>query len=651
MVSHKSFLTSGEDGDAYPVPPATTELWGLTSIFTNFAAMHDDTTVTVTDSNGNNHSFIISTASQLFANNFNETVFQGNGMALHVTADKPISATSTADRDGFESTAFLNKKYLANRFGMAIDAEYVSVVCPEPGTTITLFPAGETPITQNCSSTGGLVHKAYFHSSTTPMLAGSFLESNKPVYVTLESLATDDEHNLLGARNVPANNILIIVADDLGMDILQSFDINGMSEADKATLDRVPTPNIDSLLINNGVKFTNVMANPVCSPTRASIQTGRYGINTGVRWATFELNNQELPLAETTIPELLDQRGYNHAAIGKWHLSDSTNGGSDGPRSAGYQHHSGSFQNLTGFINESGFWMPPSYFSWEKMVDGVPQTVNNYATTENVDDALNWLNNQNLDQPWFLWLAFNAPHSPFQVPPVSSNPGPHHAALQGAPGDPEGIDSKENIYRAMVEYLDEEIGRLIASIPADELKHTTIIFIGDNGTPGQVTTGVIDPKHSKFSVYQQGINVPMIVSGAGVSDHGRTSNQLINSTDLYATVMELAGIDMSVSAPTVNSNSISFLPVLQNIPAKKSRKYAFSETSQHSTNARDAVAIQDGRFKLIRFEVSGIEEFYDLQADVLERSNLLPLDSTHPELPLRQDKYNELVLELTKILP
>jgi len=651
LISHKALLTSGEDADAYPVPPASQELWGNTSIFNNFSALEDNTTITVESSNGDSSSFVINDSSRFIPNILSEIQFQGNGLGVHVKADKPIAVTSTADQDGFETTAYLSEKHLANRFGIAIDAEYIAVVCPEAGTTLTLHPAGGSPITQSCSGNGNLLYKSYFHSSTNPIPKGSFLESSKPVYVVMESLANNDEQNLLGARNVPANNILVIVADDLGMDILQSFDIEGMSEADKATLDRVPTPNIDSLLINNGVKFTRVMANPVCSPTRASIQTGRYGINTGVRWATFELNNQELPLDETTIPELLNQRGYNHAAIGKWHLSDSTNGGFDGPRAAGYDYHSGSFQNLVGFIDDNNRWQPPSYYLWEKRINGEKHTISNYAPIENVDDALNWLNTQDLNQPWFIWLAFNTPHSPFQVPPNSTNPGPHHAALSGVPGDSAGIDSEADIYRAMVEYMDEEIGRLLASIPADELQQTTIIFIGDNGTPGRVTTGAIAPNHAKFTVYQQGINVPMVVAGAGISDPGRTSRQLINSTDLYATIMELSGIDMQTSAPLVSSNSISFLPILQNRPTDKLRKYAFSETSQHGTNARDGVAIQDNRFKLIRFEITGNEELYDLQADVLEVSNLLPLNTGHSEFTLRQNKYNELVTELGNILP
>ncbi|VAW69858.1 hypothetical protein MNBD_GAMMA10-550, partial [hydrothermal vent metagenome] len=293
------------------------------------------------------------------------------------------------------------------------------------------------------------------------------------------------------------------------------------------------------------------------------------------------------------------------------------------------------------------------YFLWQKMVNGKPETAGAYAPTVNVDDALDWLNRQDLNQPWFIWFAFNAPHSPFQVPPVSTNPGPHQAALTGSPGDRAGSDTKENIYRAMVEYMDEEIGRLIDSIPASELAQTTIIFIGDNGTPAGVVTPPVDRLHAKFTLYQQGIHVPMVVAGAGVSNPGRTSNQLINSTDLFATILELSGIDIASNAPPAVSDSISFLPVLQDIPAQSVRKYAFSETLDPVSRAVDVsgVTIQDERFKLIRFNLGGREEFYDLQADVLETRNLLPFDTADADFSLHQSKYNELVLALSKITP
>jgi len=639
LVAHKAFFdTQSEDSDAYPVPPANTELWGISAIFNNFAAMEDNTTLTIEDSNGNTRSLVIANAGVFSTLDTATGVNQGQGVGLHITADKPVAVTATADRDGFETTAFLGKGHLANRYGVPIDAQYITIVCPEPGSSITLHALGNDPLTQSCVSSGDFVSKAYFDNTTTPIVKGSFIESNKPVFVALESLVSDDEQNLLGARSVPSNNILVIIADDLGMDILESFRIEGLSAADEASLDRAPTPNLDRLLIDKGVKFTNVMANPVCSPTRASIQTGRYGIRTGVRWASFEGNGQALPTDETTIPELLNRRGYAHAAIGKWHLSDSTSGGTDGPRAAGYSHHEGSERNIFDFFN------------WTKLVNGAEVLETTYAPTVNVDDALNWLGQQDTNKPWFIWFAFNTPHAPWQVPPLSANPGPHQAVLTGAPGDSNSVtDTDPILYRAMVEYMDEEIGRLINGIPPEELAETTIFFMGDNGTPAPVTVG-IDPAHAKFTVYQQGIHVPMIVAGAGVSDPGRTSNQLINSTDLFSTILELAGIDISVDSnqPALITDSISFLPILQNVPTEKTRQYAFSETVNPGgfRAENNGITIRDNRFKLIRFLESGNEEFYDLQNDVLETNDLLltPLDAN------LTNKYNELLLELNKIV-
>jgi len=127
------------DLNGYPVPPAATALWGVTAIFTNFAAMQDNTTVGVQDSNGNSTRFVIALAGNFTTNNFSESMFQGNGMALHVSADKPISVTATADLDGRESSVFLDSAQLASRYGIALDAEYISIVCPEPDTRPTFI--------------------------------------------------------------------------------------------------------------------------------------------------------------------------------------------------------------------------------------------------------------------------------------------------------------------------------------------------------------------------------------------------------------------------------------------------------------------------------------------------------------------------------
>jgi len=228
LVSHRTLESSGADADAYPVPPAATALWGVTAIFTNFAAMQDNTTVGVQDSNGNSTRFVIALAGNFTTNNFSESMFQGNGMALHVSADKPISVTATADLDGRESSVFLDSAQLASRYGIALDAEYISIVCPEPDTRITLNTMDNNTITQDCQSTGNLVGKAYFHTNQTRINKGSYLQSNKPVYMTFEpkfirfNLGGREEFYDLQADVLETRNLLPFDTADADFSLHQS---------------------------------------------------------------------------------------------------------------------------------------------------------------------------------------------------------------------------------------------------------------------------------------------------------------------------------------------------------------------------------------------------------------------------------------------
>jgi len=227
-------------------------------------------------------------------------------------------------------------------------------------------------------------------------------------------------------------NILLIIADDFGVD---SHGIYGIGSS------TAPTPTIDGLA-TEGVRFLQAWSNPLCSPTRATLLTGRYSFRTGVGFPTSE--SRQIGLHEFTLPQALSQLGYSSAAIGKWHLSGDSNGGGYNPNLMGFDHYSG---NLDGFV--------PDYYNWTKTVNGIDSTVTNYATTENVDDALDWISDQG-ESPWFLWLAFNAAHSPFHAPPSD---------LHSIDFDRNDLPRDTLYYPAMIEAMDTEIGRLLSSIP------------------------------------------------------------------------------------------------------------------------------------------------------------------------------------------
>lgn len=433
------------------------------------------------------------------------------------------------------------------------------------------------------------------------------------------------------ATQAAGNNILVIIADDLGVDMLGIYGRGS---------DTPPTPNIDALKAK-GVMFHNAWANPLCSPTRAAIQTGQYGLRTGVGTVVLQNTSNGLPLADPSIrplPRVLNQNpglGYSHAAIGKWHLSNTASSLPDrkpyAPNDAGWSYFSGNWSYMGGFNVDDGW---DDYFAWQKLqngtrtaVGGNPQNPRDpaaYVTTVNVNDATQWVSQQT--GPWLLYLAFNSPHFPYHAPP----PG-----LLNPPRDVSG-GSARTLYKAMIEAMDTEIGRLVNSLGPSVMAETTVIFLGDNGTPGtdgfaadeSIVVAPFDPTRAKGTLYEGGINVPLIISGADVKKPNRESQALVNVTDLYATILDLAGVDVRTTLVDAKFDSVSLKPILNNTYNRNLRKYIYAELFRGPDEAWTR-AIRNDHFKLIRFISNKsepslyIEKFYDLASDPFENVDLL----------------------------
>ncbi len=372
-------------------------------------------------------------------------------------------------------------------------------------------------------------------------------------------------------------NILLIIADDLGKDALQGFA--------EGTI-KPNTPNLDELR-NRGLVFTNTWVNPTCSPTRAAIITGKYGYRTGVKWAS-----DVLPPSEKTIQQYINEEtnnAYATALIGKWHLSGN-NTNAD-PESFGIDYFAGL---IRGSAN--------NYYDWQFTEDGNTSTNNQYTTKVFTDLSMDWISSQS--KPWFLWLAYNAPHTPYHVPPNAMH-------TQGSlPNYADGLDPTP-YYMAAIEAIDFQIGRLIASIPQEELDNTIILFVGDNGSPGAVAQSPFSNQKAKGSLYQGGVNVPMFVSGKGVNRTGEDDN-LIGATDFFTTIAELAGVNTSSI-----HDSKSFKSLLETPSTIRNFQYA-----EKDDGTDDSWAISNGNFKLI-VNANGDEEFYHLANDPYENNNLL----------------------------
>jgi len=448
-------------------------------------------------------------------------------------------------------------------------------------------------------------------------------------------------------------NLILIVLDDVGVDLVGSY--GEVAPGQPTPPEHAVTPTIDALAAE-GVLFRNAWSAPLCSATRASALTGRYSFRTGVGDALPLLEEEELVL-----PEVLSDGSYfggtspyAHAAIGKWHVTSYQPSATDPgltPLEAGFDAFHGAPANLDG----------ESYFSWTKSDEvsaGAPTVTPGYdvyAMTDNVDDAIGWI--QQRSGPWFLWLAFNDVHTPIQGPPsvLHTQSGVTEEAFAN-PSD----DAEMRLYRrAMLEAMDAELGRLLngdalLGWTGIDLETTAVIVVGDNGSADPLPEAV--NRGEKAQIFEGGINVPLVIAGVGVDPgaEGTESPALVHVVDLFPTVIELAGIDPSqVSGAAGPIDGRSLVPLLTDpllgpgdCPSGEpdddptcTRATVYADgtflVKSGSGPRRHDVTLRDADYKLIRRacakHVPHLHEFYDLIADPGETTNLVALGLTPPQ--------------------
>lgn len=418
-------------------------------------------------------------------------------------------------------------------------------------------------------------------------------------------------------------NVLVIVADDVGTDMVGAYHQHPNAP---------PTPVIDSLAAN-GVLFQRAYACPTCSPTRGEVMTGRYGFRLGLGDAIKEwLPEAALPLSEVTLPEMLDHAGgapIANAVIGKWHLGSVAVGGADDPNLQGVDWFEGTLGNL---------WHGQDYYAHDKILNGVTIASTTYATTEQVDDALARM--QVMPEPWFLYLAFNAAHEPFHAPPAYL----HTYTLSGDPAL-----TPNPHFCAAVQAMDTEIGRLLDSMTAATRANTTIVFLGDNGTPN---AAVIPPSvagHSKGSLYEGGVHVPLIISGNRVHQPGSVCSAFVEAVDLFPTIADLFGRNYRAGVGDDRAiDGISMSDYLDDPNAPPKRSFIFSERfapNGFGPYATQAWTVRDDRWKLIR-RIGDDDLFFDMQGLVFEGDSLRREDMT----PEQEAAYLRLKDELDAVV-
>jgi len=438
-----------------------------------------------------------------------------------------------------------------------------------------------------------------------------------------------------------APNILLIFGDDMGVETLASYGL-GEQPPKTATLDE---------MAREGMRFTNFWAQPVCSPTRATVITGRYGFRTGIgrpvnrsgelpdipdvpAWASpaptamgggmgfgmgmgggmggslAGLPRFGLATEEYTLPMAFranEALGYSTAAIGKWHLADTRNGWLDHPNRVGFDHYSGLITGTTG-----------TYFSWNEVVNGETTGETGYTPADKADDAIAWIAEQG-DEPWFMWFAFNLPHTPIHLPPEDNWQADHSDLDSGTIS----ADDSDAYFDAMMEAMDTQIGRLLASMDDTVRDNTYVIFLGDNGTSGGQVRAPFQNGRAKGTIYEGGVNTPLIITGPGI-EPGTVPDALVNSSDLFLTIMEMAGIDPDETIPDdVTHDSVSFMPVLSNPEGPSPRDWIYVDEFFGGFAGVETAdyAMRNERYKLLRFD--GNEEFYDLDVDPYEHIDLL----------------------------
>lgn len=406
----------------------------------------------------------------------------------------------------------------------------------------------------------------------------------------------------------PPENIIVFLVDDLGWTDLGSYGS-----------DLYETPNIDRLA-QEGVRFTNAYAScTVCSPTRASLMTGKYPARLHLTdWIAGHVNEygklqvpnwtQYLPTEETTLAEVAKDANYATASVGKWHLGND---------SIYYPQHQGFDLNVAGYYRGQ----PPSYFApYVRGEDTIPYLTEGrpgeYLTDRLTEEAGQFIR-QHQAEPFFLYLPHYAVHTPIQA--KDSLTAYYRQKLKP------GMQHFNPEYAAMIHSTDQSVGRLMQVLDSLALsQRTTIIFTSDNGGlsfRGQVTNNA-PLRAGKGSAYEGGVRVPMIVKRPRYAPAGQVSHEPVITMDIFATVADI------LRAPTPQSpryqDGISLLEELQDTAAVLDRDALFWHYPHyHPGGARPYSAVRQNNFKLIEFLEDQRLELYDLEEDIGETTNLV----------------------------
>lgn len=375
----------------------------------------------------------------------------------------------------------------------------------------------------------------------------------------------------------------------------------------------IKTPVLDSLA-NTGIKFNNFYVSPVCTPSRASLMTGRYSIRTGV-FDTFN-GGAIMDTDEVTLAEVLRENGYSTGIFGKWHLGDNY---PTRPADQGFDY---TYVHKGGGIGQPGdpdnyYAADSSYFDPVIHRNGLPVKTQGYCSDVFTDELVRFLEAKQ-GKPFFAYLAFNAPHDPLQVPIEYLRQYDDLDSLVGEEGSDWNMRAAKRVY-GMITNIDDNIGRILSALKrTGEMDNTMIFFISDNGHRGHRYTAGL--RGSKTTVYEGGIKVPAFVN---YKPWG--SNEIdtrLAHLDVLPTLMEFTGL----SDPG-NLDGASFLPIISGSepPSVFHDRALYYQWHRGFPEADDNAAIRKGDYKLVINAWGGNagKELFDISTDPGETNNLI----------------------------
>ena len=371
-------------------------------------------------------------------------------------------------------------------------------------------------------------------------------------------------------------NIIVIISDDMGYADLGCH--GGMD---------IPTPHIDSIAAK-GIRFpSGYVSCPVCSPTRAGLITGRYQQRFG--YYTNSASSVGLPLTEATIADVLKSAGYVTGMVGKWHLG----------MNAEYHPLKRGFDEFFGFLGGSHSYVDPQLGSSNPILRGTePFDEQEYLTDAFTREAVSFVQ-RHCDAPFFLYLAYNAVHTPMQAPERYQNSFGHIA------------DPTRRIYAGMLAALDDGVGQVLAKLRELDMEENTLLFfVNDNGGSTKNGSNDYPLRGKKGSMWEGGIRVPFIVQWLSQLRGGVTYDYPVIALDILPTAAAVAGAKLPGNRVI---DGVDLLPYLtgrdKGVPHETLFWWMGSD-----------YAVRKGKWKLTHEQ--GKSELFDLTSDISESHNL-----------------------------